>query len=100
MTLIERIEAATGPDRELDYAIADAVDSLIEESSGRRYCFAYTGYIDAALTLIPEGCEWSVALTHDGRGIAEVWGGGFCSEAATPALALCVVGLLQREVKA
>lgn len=45
--LIRRLEAATQPDRELDFQISIAV--------GRSYPHGhYTGSIDAALTLVPE----------------------------------------------
>ena len=47
--LIERLESATEGSRELDIAIADALD--VE----RRY---FTRSLDAALSLVPEG--WSV----------------------------------------
>lgn len=51
--LIERLEAAGGPDRQLDAAIEDAVNGLPKGwvSHPHKYQTAYTASIDAALTL-------------------------------------------------
>ena len=83
--LVERIEAATGLDRELDAAIAAALRIGTEHDWARNYpkwegrsdgrvhlekhgpSFAaptYTASIDAAMTLVPEG--WSVDLSLPG----------------------------------
>lgn len=90
MTLIElaeRVEAATGPDRELDKAIAEHAlgwqppvknGSCGPNYSGRGayewhdaageangfYVPSYTASLDAAMSLVPEG--WWVTLTTDG----------------------------------
>ena len=83
--LITRLEAATGPDRELDAAIFTAVyhdkvpSPIVESGYGWRYdkghwwlatgedartppkCVfppRFTASIDAALTLVPEGWRW------------------------------------------
>jgi len=72
--LIARVEAATGPDRELDDAIADAIFTGrhrccikgLSDESGGMWMFTYpdgsigsslrfTGSTDAALTLVPDG---------------------------------------------
>ena len=78
--LIARIEAAAGPDRELDAAISVAVGRgdhethVIEYTDGRSQrvpwrpggllpdieCRSYTASIDSALTLVPEGWVWRV----------------------------------------
>ncbi|NBC37328.1 hypothetical protein GTZ99_12285 [Novosphingobium sp. FSY-8] len=82
MTPIERIEAATGPDRELDCLIAAeiglhidgcrhsisemltmfGIGSLVETSMSNNSVLktipSYTVSIDAALTLLPEG--WAI----------------------------------------
>ena len=72
--LIERIEAASGPDRGTDLAIAEfAFDQRIPPPcyGGRptnydprmwlaRHGWSPTASIDAALTLVPEGFEWSL----------------------------------------
>jgi hypothetical protein len=51
--LIERLEKATGPDRDLDYDIANHI-SLDADTDAP----PYTGSIDAALTLLPPGFWW------------------------------------------
>lgn len=121
MTLIERLEAASGPDRELDEAIGlDLGWSPVSNPTfatglmGRWYTPdgrmtdhygipRWTASLDAAMTLIPEGCvtylasedrhshrwEWSLrdkyAVRHHAR-------------APTPALALCIASLKARGV--
>lgn len=74
-TLIKRLEALTGPSREVDAEIAEAIGwkSVPWEFSGKRgvtwyasgpeaykECPHFTGSIDAALTLVPEGCVWAL----------------------------------------
>lgn len=100
--LIARLEAATGPDRDLDFAIAAAVgwpDSPHSHQHARRY----TEHLDAARSLVPEGWDWSV----DGFG-KSARGRGYLyspypdceeveAEAATPAIALCIAALRARE---
>lgn len=81
--LIERLEKATGPDRELDVAIGFAIGRIRERDGNYLYAMGndsdmvvepndyddrlvaqplgyYTASIDAALTLVPEGWGWSV----------------------------------------
>lgn len=76
--LAERCEKAEGPDRELEYAIWDAlnppriVDAELPRDFGRlpgvkepeRYAPDYTSSLDEALTLVPEGWAWNLA-NHD-----------------------------------
>lgn len=56
--LIERLEKATGPDPYLDLDISNHVspddDATILTSP------SYTASIDAALTLVPEGSQWTI----------------------------------------
>lgn len=70
MTLLElanRAAAATGPDRELDRDIMEALrlpPDYTADWGPRDSCqpapFAYTSSLDAAMTLVPEGeCEWT-----------------------------------------
>lgn len=59
--LAERCEKATGPDKVLDFDIADAVGA----------CYSYTASLDAAVTLVPESLDdravfWR--LGNDGEG--------------------------------
>jgi hypothetical protein len=101
--LIARLEAATGPDRELDAAIWQACQHADWKWQHERYeAPAYTASIDAALTLcggesglgsliagnFPDGSRGWVARvrspeTADGEG-------------RTPALAICIAALRAR----
>lgn len=107
--LIARLEAATGPSRELDKAILLALgyswrgmaywsrdDSHTWEGSTN-----FTASIDAALTLVPDGASWDVRWKSGDKNASvtfyppgddpddyfHVW------EAATPALAICIAAL-------
>ncbi len=122
--IIARLEAATGPDRELDAAIDDAVRPeghtfwCAEElpvhdvlPSGiavvirhELQCGRYTASVDAALTLVPEGWHWTVYDT-DGteKSFAAIQieppsysSAPFCGSASIPAIALCIASLKAR----
>jgi hypothetical protein len=97
LDLIERLEKATGPDRELDAEIAaklklcsvannpwiqkwagewKAINGLVHligdhGSHGNFRPAAFTSSLDAALTLVPDGLEWQVSTRapkpHAGR---------------------------------
>lgn len=97
--LIERIEAASGPDREMDRDILAAKGTHVLEKRGRdrkswwyeidgpdyrrldpdgdRYFGMprYTASIDAALTLVPEGWMFGIerAGSYDGSPKDEAW---------------------------
>ncbi len=60
--LIERVEAAEGPDRDLDYDIADAVLGSVKPPLRRGHCEKYTASADAALTVVPDG--WGFTIVH------------------------------------
>ena len=114
--LAERCEQATGPDRELDYAIADSVLGTVKPPYRRGRCDRYTASLDAAMSLVPEGwvmaalCQrepWFCRLETDdfdsmtfGKGedwITEITAGQEAmATAATPALALCAASLRAR----
>lgn len=134
--LIARLEAATEGSRNLDLAIrqyngaviipfgpeaawswvriiGDRVFDLTDRSAystGDFYLPHYTTGIDAALTLVPTGLDWSVSfLQTDGpvRAGALVYQRPFVmcgkdercfSEAKTPELALCAAALKMRLV--
>ena len=123
-SLIERIEAATGGDRELDAEIWLACTpgatrdkwSYVHRATGRECTVdetrnatdrliivpSYTTSIDAALTLLPEGNDWSLFFdngaalagcqpaSEDGCDITDTPG-------ATPALALLAAILSARQ---
>lgn len=95
--LLARVEAATGPGRELDMRIAyglrlvdpeaiwngrsfyEAVDQFPDDVRGITNCWPlgiYTASLDAAVALVerelPEGCLWKVGRA----GAAEIYGPG------------------------
>lgn len=111
--LIERLEAATGPDRELDAAIAEAVGHTVKyDKADLRdttpwyqpvpdYSWQpvpqFSASIDAALTLVPEGLNYELTTTGYKPG-ATVCGNILTGPhegayAATPALAICIAAL-------
>lgn len=113
--LIERIEAASGPDRELDHEIYEYLGSPVVRMVSAtthgtdlvNWAPFYTASVDAALTLVPEGFEWSLEyqaghhVSSDVEcmiAIAKL--GDPCRDweatAATPALALCAAALKAR----
>src|SRR5690606_489525 len=114
MTLIERIEAATRPDRELDAEIAVAKGwrklpeanwftppnlTVLHHKSDLP---DFTASIDAALTLVPEG--WFTFFVaqdrHSGSWVWHLWGGyGVTRRSRSPeaALAICAAALKARE---
>lgn len=69
LELAARVEAATGSDRELDAAIATGIGkkarvkyghpALGNEYSAPAYFERYTASIDSAMSLVPEGWEYS-----------------------------------------
>lgn len=92
LALAARVEAATGADRELDAAVAVARHMLPEPYDGWP---RFTASLDAAVSLVPGGMQWSVTRRLIGSewvNTAQVWGIGARSkrdaQAATPALAL------------
>lgn len=88
--LIEALERAEGPSRELDRAIWYALQDEMTGDPSKSP--AFTASIDAALTLVPEGFSWAVG--SDGG--ASVFGPGghmFKGLAATPAIALVIAAL-------
>lgn len=126
LELAECCEKATGPDRELDVAIFQAIGAPVpfqfanklialefndienayfarvsDDMQVRYSPPAYTASPDAAMTLVPE--DWSVQVTHrsDGKGFVEAWHPAFVSMVetgmcASPALALCAAALRAR----
>ena len=128
--LIARLEAAVEPSRDLDVAIWAAIGypgvvgtkptayrlGTAEKLNGEvaltwpgdprcghhdlGQVRRYTGSIDAALTLAPEGWEWTVQSRPHGDGLAHfgrAWESGSDTViAATPALALAIAALRAR----
>jgi hypothetical protein len=112
LALAERCEQAAEPDRELDAEIAVALfggeiiwktaNWTMDQYPTRRFknsdyiggyqssgILTYTESIDAAVTLVPEGCGWMVM-----KNVAKV--GRWPKRGATPALALCAAALRAR----
>lgn len=109
MSLIERLEAAEGGSRELDWSISDAFG----ERHGGNVCPIYTTSLDAALALAERalpGYFWEIQIcpyTTTVQGALESWNeglaapdvGGVYADARTPALALCIAILKAKETK-
>jgi hypothetical protein len=124
LRLAERVEAATGPERELDAEIGYIADWSKPGHDRIRYLrdtarnsFAdigrftevpdYTASLDAAMSLVPEGWTLAQLLRSDDRNhwSALMWGmdpwtdlrpNAPSARAATPALALCAASLRSR----
>ncbi len=110
--LIERLERATGPDRDLDIAIGEAVGAADHGWPAYHRPFKdwakhYTASIDAALTLVPEGFRWKLGYSKNVPCVASVVDyriqmapnvGSFDAECdSNHAIALCVAALRARE---
>ena len=122
LALADRVEAATGADRELDADIAVAAagfrrvsesmlckDEWDYASNADGYFLAwprYTASIDAALTLVPSGWTWSIVHEREWelsgkpayfsdlrRGYRTSYDNATLSWSATPALALTAAAL-------
>lgn len=103
--LAERVEALSGPDREVDCTIGRAIGFMPPEpfmtSSPWAFSPTYTGSLDAAMTLVERPAwiridEWpdefnatsaSVQLIRDPQVASH------CAKGTTPALALCAAAL-------
>lgn len=108
--LIERLEKATGADRELDkdiYVLTTGGDPSEHRINWQYAQFLprFTESMDAALTLVPEGWWWVLKLAPHRKGaFAELHshkiGGGelAISDGTTPAIALCIAALKARSV--
>ena len=110
--LITRLEAATGPNRDLDAWIA--ICAGIAPPVAFRPCVSldpgtfgigayeiwvaptYTASLDAALTLVPEDYDWIIGRTNGGLTIHACCGGTEEHFGDTPAIALCIAALKAR----
>ena len=98
--LADRCEAATGPDGGLDFDILCAVDPRARTSGPVWSDPAFTKSLDAAMTLVPEGCY--ISALHQGPSGGN-WAGVTTrssepyrtrdGKAASLALALCAAAL-------
>lgn len=104
--LADRVEAASGADRELDRTIKEFVGHAWDYAAewprdGQPIAFPYTASIDAAITLVPEGYKWKIMCSDFDGYLCEIWTDGtpeyeHVSRAATPALALTAAALRAR----
>lgn len=115
VSLIERVEKATGSNRDLDAEIASIFDPAGDEAAvseaatlnGRDYPDRYTSSIDAVVALIERACgkyDWSLfcdngaalagcqPASEDGVDLTDTHG-------ATPALALLLAFLKAKEAE-
>lgn len=121
--LAERVERE-GPSRELDAEIAVSVlgmerEGNLFESADRTYVLerdyyaldggprelpAYTSSLDAAMTLVPEGCLWlrldgkTMTIAIPGAGEKD-WARHVDGVSSTPAAALCAAALRSKETR-
>lgn len=101
LELAERVEAATGPDRELDRDIASAVHLKQLTYSSPEWIKdpEFTASIDAAMTLVPEGWTRTVKWSVENEGYALVYDPAVPDDSSiyalgkTAALALCAAAL-------
>lgn len=112
--LIEKLQAAPAPDRELDCRIHLACGGtvalwhgkMVPEDSAGVSVPDYTASIDAALALVPEGEKFRprktlLAVSESGKRFAAVidnWAWGQCKgEGPNYAIAMCIAALRARE---
>lgn len=94
--LIQRIEQATGPSRELDFDIMRAVDPRFNGIL-MHYDPKYTASIDAALTLVPAKAKVTIQnFGAPGPMVLVDPNTRFCA-APTIALAICIASLRARK---
>jgi hypothetical protein len=119
LTLADRCEAATGPDRELDVEIVYGLYPDIGNYAGqcigddpifwhepyrKQPCPHFTASLDAAMTLVPEGLDFGCGRGIDtelgaNKAVCHAWvgeGEGDLVFAETVALALCAAALKAR----
>ena len=100
--LAAKVEGLSGPDREVDYLIADAVLGAVKPPFRRGHCEKYTESIDAAMTLVEGKRGWMLNNFDgpNGTGEASVWGDSMTKFSdgfgATPAIALTAAALRAR----
>lgn len=110
--LIEKIEAAGGPDREIDYRLFEMVRTDAEHCGyieGKPYP-RYTESIDDALRLVPRfhGVDLTFWPRRNRARILPLYEDGdrwlhrgsdphYCADATTPALAICAAALKARQ---
>jgi len=102
--LIERLEKAEGPSRELDEAIAKAVLPVSKYYAAGVRIPAYTSSIDEALTLVPKGMPWMVRRSQPWDAhhpycaayVQRAENHECAATAAAPAISICIAALRAR----
>lgn len=116
--LIERLEKATGPDRELDVLVARTCGWrplndfgkwwIDPEEVHHNYLPFFSQSIDGAIILVPSGKQWAVwgeerpqarVYEADDNGGVLLGRSWECCEAHSPAIALCIAALKSRAEK-
>ena len=103
LSLAEQCEGAAGPSRDIDLSIMRYAMNIGGPSDTAE---RYTASIDAALTLVPEGCEYRLERRHS-KGMhpayASIWSVGGRdidhhdnAHGKTEALAICAAALKAR----
>lgn len=105
MTLIERLEAASGPSFVLDNEIADTIWRLRWGKKRPKDIRAdpFTANLGAALSLVPHDSLYHISGGGKLRAFVTIESGDdrvedFRGTAETPALALCIAALRAQEV--
>jgi len=109
LALAERVETASGADRELDATICVALGvepqarEMLQFPAYDRSVRYFTASIDVAMTMVSEGWDWQVTSHGEDGAHAAVWAHGYHDDtvihvhpAATPSLALCAAALRAR----
>ena len=109
--LIERVEQAQGPDREIDLACHTALAlplGKVCDDNGRLHpdwsaVPRYTASLDAAVSLVPEGWAWlrktpQTMTVYEPPQDEKAWAVHIDGAASTPALALVAAALRARLV--
>jgi hypothetical protein len=99
--LLSLLESADRGSSELDAQVAAAIGWRQMPDIAPCEPPPYSQSLDAALSLVPEWCAWSVGCEIDFTPTARVFGHDIHKEdfAATPALALCLAALRARQAK-
>lgn len=119
MTLIEQLEAATEPSRELDAEISITIGEMTPKQvqEWREHIDIlhfpevdvqepeyWTSSIDAAMTLLPEGWVWAMANNFHAPGYVvglhrKTPFAAAEGESGVPAIAICIAALKAKEAK-
>lgn len=128
MTLLSRLEAATGADRNLDaliecevrklqayalglsdkvrshwHPIGDKGEVICTQGITRYHAPMYSFSIDAAMTLVRPGLSWAAGDRNEDDQpwacLTDQDGTDFAATGATPIIAICIAALKAREVQ-